>query len=61
MRIIKCDICKKIIKKSSESIHIGLGGVFIDSLEICLNCGKPILKLLKDKKIFRGENKKYEK
>lgn len=29
------------------------------SFEICSDCGKPVLKLLKNKKLIKDENKKY--
>lgn len=47
MNITKCDICKKVIKKGAKSIHIGFGSsMFSNHMEICLNCGKPVLELL---------------
>jgi hypothetical protein len=58
MRITKCDICRKTIEKDSRSIYVGLGSIFNNSFEICENCGKPVLKLLKDKKLIKVENKK---
>lgn len=59
MKITQCDICKKTIEKDSTSICIGLGSIFSNHVEICTNCGKPVLKLMKDKKLLKGENKKY--
>jgi len=47
MQINKCDICKKIIKKGTKSVHVGVGSsMFSNYTEICLECGKPILKVL---------------
>lgn len=62
MRITKCDICKQTIEQDSKRIHLGLGQfMFSNHIEICLDCGKPILKLLMDKKVITAENKKYGK
>jgi endogenous inhibitor of DNA gyrase (YacG/DUF329 family) len=58
MNIVKCDICKKTIEKKSSSFFIGLHGIFSDSFEICADCGKPVFKLLKTKKLLKDENKK---
>ena len=55
MKITKCDICKKKIDKS---IYISVGGFLGNSFEVCEKCGKPVLKLLKDKKLIKSENKK---
>jgi hypothetical protein len=56
MNIIKCDICNKIIKKGTESVHLGIGGFFNNRTEICEKCSQPILKFLKNK-----TNKSVEK
>jgi len=54
MQITKCDICKKIIKKGTKSVHIGLGtSMFSNKIEICLECGEPVLKLLKEKELIK--------
>jgi len=58
MQITKCDICKKMLEKDSKSVHIGVGNVFSNHAEICANCGKSVLKLLKDKKVLKIEDKK---
>lgn len=56
MLITKCDICKKRIKKDSMGVHIGVGSsIFSNHVEICLDCGKPIVKILKDKKLITDE------
>jgi len=55
MNITKCDICKKTIKKDSKSLYIGLGSIFSNHIEICENCGKPVMKLLKDKKLIESK------
>jgi len=59
MKITTCDICKKKIKEDAKSVHVGIGSsMFSNHLEICLDCGAPILKLLKAKKMINNENKK---
>ena len=60
MRIIKCDICKKTIASGSESFHLTRSGGIMTyaSFEFCFACSKPIMKMLKDKKLLKGENKK---
>lgn len=56
MNIVRCDACHKTIKKTSESVHIGVGGFFSNHIEICKNCAKPILDFLETKNLI--ENKK---
>jgi hypothetical protein len=60
MRITKCDICKKTITRGSESLQLmGSGGdISYMSLELCSACSKPIVKILKNKKLIKSENKK---
>lgn len=55
MRITKCDICEKEISDKSESLYIGIKGKVYDTFEICGNCGKPIIKLLKTKKLLKED------
>lgn len=43
MRILKCDICKKIIKDDPVRADVG----FRVHVELCHKCGLPVLKLLK--------------
>lgn len=54
MQINKCDICRKTIK-DEMSVHIGLGTMFSNHVEVCLICGKVILKLLKDNELIKKE------
>ena len=49
------------MERDSESLHIGVGSLFSNQVEICSSCGKSILKLLKDKKLTKVKNKKDEK
>lgn len=57
MQITKCDICRKTIKKNPGSVHIGLGGTcFFNHVEICPECGKSVLKLLKDNDLIKDKN-----
>jgi len=60
MRITKCDICKKTIASGSESFHLTRTGNIMTygSFEICFSCSKPIVKMLKDKKLIKIDNKK---
>lgn len=56
MKITKCDICKKTIKDDSMNVHIAVSkSMFFNSVEICSDCGKPVLKLLKDKKLIKND------
>lgn len=54
MRIIKCDNCKKVI--DGQSITAGFGP--FPSVELCVNCGKPILKILKKYGLLSPEKEK---
>ena len=55
MNITYCDICKEIIEKGVKSLHISYGKTILcNNIEICLKCGKSVLKLLKDKKLIKG-------
>ncbi|MDO8240657.1 MAG: hypothetical protein Q7T51_01615 [Candidatus Moranbacteria bacterium] len=57
MQINKCDICRKTIKKNPGGVHIGLGSTcFFNHVEICPECGKLVLKLLRDNKLIKDEN-----
>jgi len=60
MRITKCDICKKTINQDSKSLQLmgGSDDVAYISFELCSACSKPIIKMLKDKKLIKIENKK---
>ena len=53
MRIIKCDLCKKKIKK--EPIIIGVNGYF-NRVELCEKCGAPILRFLRKHKFIRKKS-----
>jgi rRNA maturation endonuclease Nob1 len=54
MRILKCDLCKKEIKK--EPIIAGVG--FFPQVELCEKCGAPILRFLKKHKFIKSEKTK---
>jgi len=59
MRIVKCDICKKTIASDAENIQMGYRGAeTYASFEFCAECIKPILKILKNKKLIKDNNKK---
>ncbi len=55
MRIIKCDICKKRINSGTEIIKVEIKNPGYDHFEICSDCGKPITKMLKSKKLIRDK------
>ena len=62
MKIIKCDICKKTIHQGADSYTLScdLRPKF-SHFEICADCGKPLAKFTKDKKLIKIKNKKDEK
>ena len=55
MNILKCDICKKTIEKGTGSVHVGLGNILSNHVEICCACGEPVLRLLRDNKLIEKE------
>ena len=54
MRIRKCDICKKVIQEDQKEVIAGLG--LLASKEFCLNCGKPVINFLLNKKFIKKED-----
>ena len=60
MRIIKCDICKKTINQDSKSLQLmgNSDDIAYISFEFCSACSKPIIKILKNKKLIKDNNKK---
>lgn len=54
MLIYKCDLCKKTINKNENYVSAGIG--WSGTKQLCLSCGKPILKFLEQKGLI--ENKK---
>ena len=54
MLVTKCDICNKKIDYG-EIIRVQGAGSF-KSFELCKNCGKPIMKILADKKLIDNKN-----
>jgi hypothetical protein len=55
MKITKCDICKKTITSGpkSEILQLSYAGCdSYNSFELCANCAKPIIKILRDKKLL---------
>jgi hypothetical protein len=54
MRISKCDLCKKEIKKEPIIVWVG----FFPQVELCERCGAPILKFLKKHKFIKLEKTK---
>ena len=57
MRITKCDICKKTIKRKGDEANVSVG-VFFSSFDICGNCAKPVLKFLSNKKLIKKNEKR---
>ena len=55
MRVTKCDLCKKEIKKGDKPVHVYFE--FYNDKELCEKCGDPILKFLKNKKLFKEKTK----
>jgi len=58
MVINKCDICHKTIKKD---MGLRISRNFFDGFELCLNCAKPMMKFIKDKKLIEKMNKLISK
>lgn len=57
MRIIKCDICKKTIVRGLESLQLAYKDIeTFDSFELCSICSKPIIKILKNKKLIKDND-----
>lgn len=54
MRVTKCDLCKREIK--DKVIHADVG--YLNSAELCGECGLPILKFLKKNKFLKEEKNK---
>lgn len=57
MRIIKCDSCRKMITSDSKSelLQLAYNGVkSFESFELCPDCAKPIIKILRDKKLIKN-------
>jgi len=57
MRINKCDICKKSIKKIEDKINITVG-LFSNCFDICRDCAKPVLKFLDNKKLIKKNDRR---
>lgn len=61
MRIIKCDICKKTLPSDSDKLQLAYSSkdiLYFESFELCGICSKPIIKILKAKKLIKLESKK---
>lgn len=63
MKITKCDICKKELNSHHEIVRISLIMSDFNSFEVCFECGKPVVKMLGNKKLIDKSEikKKYEK
>jgi ribosome-binding protein aMBF1 (putative translation factor) len=54
MWITKCDLCKKEI----EGDHVTAGAGYSSKVELCQNCGLPVIKFLKKNKFIKEEKPK---
>jgi len=57
MRITKCDVCKKALKRTGEEISISVG-LFLNHFDICGNCARTIMKFLETKKLVKKDEKR---
>ncbi|OGZ78130.1 MAG: hypothetical protein A2528_02460 [Candidatus Staskawiczbacteria bacterium RIFOXYD2_FULL_37_9] len=58
MNVHKCDFCKKEIDK--ERIIAGTDYILRPAVELCYDCGKPILNFLKKHKLIDKNNKQIK-
>lgn len=56
MMINKCDLCKKEVEKEVVTAGFGYWG----RVELCHECGAPIIKFLKRKKLIKEEKVKIK-
>jgi hypothetical protein len=54
MNIVKCDICKKVIK--GNPITVGEG--YFPRFEFCSDCARPILEVMENNKLIDSKKKK---
>jgi len=59
MLVTKCDICKKQIKEREPSFYLRKTGLF-ESFEFCINCGRPLEKFLKNRKLIKSADEKHK-
>ena len=50
MLVTKCDLCKSEIKDKKEMVTAGVGW---DFYSLCARCGKPIVALLRKRKLLQ--------
>ncbi len=55
MNVTKCDICKEEINE--QTVRVGFG-FWVDYMEVCEDCGAPVVEFLKKHKIIKEEHKK---
>ncbi len=60
MRIIKCDLCKKEIKKGDLEIVAGTAG-FLSQNSFCATCGIPVINFLKKNNLISAADPKTKK
>ena len=55
MMFVKCDLCKKEIDKMKKVVA---GTAHLDVMELCYDCGSPVVKFLEEHKFFKEEKYK---
>jgi len=60
MNVHKCDLCQKEIS-FEQRVVAGTGFAFSPDAELCVECGKPVLRFLRKHKIIDKNNKKIKK
>lgn len=53
MLVTKCDLCKRVIKDREEIVTAGVG--MWNRYSLCVRCGKPIVVLLKKRKLLQPQ------
>ena len=56
---MKCDLCNKTIK--DDKYVLAGTNYFLKRLEVCYNCGEPVVEFLKKHKFLNDETSKTKK
>ncbi len=59
MVIRKCDLCNKVIKNDTM-VSAGMG-LNLWAKTLCYKCGKPVVNFLKKKKLYKEDEKPWQK
>ena len=59
MNVMKCDLCNKTIK--DDKYVLAGTNYFLKRLEVCYNCGEPVVEFLKKHKFLNDETSKTKK